>query len=589
MTAEYASRYNKIRNVHTYLELGLPVADLFVLDDPLILDSLLLGTPVQALVDDLAALVPRSLVIRTDIATDDTLKRQLLPRTNEVRDVDPALDFMRRTLQALRNGGVTERVAFILHNFIPATAAAFAYAAPGQRKVRIEALWGLPEGLYYNSHDKIEVDTGSKDLSAIKPHRLGVFRITKRPRFKRYFVAPDSDGNWVTKQVAEPWDWRLSIQKEAWIRAVAWYSRRIAETERRSVSIMWFIGVAPWASKQPIFPWYHESFDYERMPRVYASRRKTPFDQSHVIRTRADIDFLRREAAAAHTRVRQIRIQPREDELLRDRQLLKTIGELARKINAVILLEGGTLSHAYYQLVQTKAVVEVANPFDLPEETQDFNKLVRDLIPTRIMQGGEVIRVRRLTGDPLLRALREKLVEEAFEALDASHHDTIMEELADIEEVIDAVLKQLKSRRRQLHVRQAEKRSRVGGFKGGYVLLDTSNPPPVDPGAGEGLLPLPHDTADASDDIIFPLAISLQPPILAKWGDRRDHVSASERLLNLVVSLVHEPWSADSREIALGTDADAVARARVRGKRIGATLHLEVSLFIPPQQLSLLK
>src|SRR5262249_32079304 len=159
---------------------------------------------------------------------------------------------------------------------------AFSYAAPGQRKVWIEALWGLPEGLYYNAHDKIEVDTQSAAISRVTSDAVKKFGIVKRPRFKRYFVAPDTDGKWVVKTVAEPWDWRLSIQKDEWIRQIALDSRRIAEKENRSVSIMWFIGVPAWASPSPVFPWYHESFDLAEVGRPAASRRKTPFDLSHL-------------------------------------------------------------------------------------------------------------------------------------------------------------------------------------------------------------------------------------------------------------------------------------------------------------------
>ncbi len=589
ITAEHAAKYNKIRNVLTYQDLGLPTTSLFVLDDLAILDSVRADAPPPDLVADLTALVRRSLVIRTDLATEDVDSRQLLPRTNELRDVDAALGFLRATLDALRSAGVTAQVAFIFHNFIPAVASAFAYAAPGQRKVRIEALWGLPEGLYYNSHDKFEVDTGSKDINAIRRDRLNAFRVTKRPHFKRYFIAPDADGKWVPKEILQPWDWRLCVRRRAWINEIALESRRIAEAAQKAVSVMWFIEVPSWVSKRPIFPWYHEHFDYERVRPASATRRKTPFDRCCIIRTRDDIELLRRESAAAQTRLRQIRIQPREDVLLRDKHLLRTIGELAKQINAVILLEGGTLSHAYYQLVNTKAVVEVAHPFDIPEDTQEFNKLVRDRIPARISNTGELVRVRRLTGDPLLRALREKLVEEALEALDARDHDAIVEELADVEEVIDAILKQLKARRGHLRSRQGKKRLRAGGFNEGYVLLDTSNPAPVDSGPSVATLPLSlnidETPSEAAPGAVYPAG----SPILGQWGDRRDHGSASERLLSLVVSLVHEPWSADSREMPLGDKTDRVVRARIRGKRVGSTLHLEISLFVPPQQLTLLR
>src|SRR5207244_3986122 len=99
------------------------------------------------------------------------------------------------------------------------------------------------EGLYYNSHDKIEVDTLAGDIGKLSPDRIERFTLTKRPRFKRYFVAPDSSGNWVVKTVRAPWDWRLSIQKDEWIRQIALDTRRIAEEEGHSVSVMWFIGL----------------------------------------------------------------------------------------------------------------------------------------------------------------------------------------------------------------------------------------------------------------------------------------------------------------------------------------------------------
>jgi predicted house-cleaning noncanonical NTP pyrophosphatase (MazG superfamily) len=589
ITAAHAAKYQKIRNVLTYHRLGLPTTNLFVLDDPNILASVRTNSPPSALVADLAALARRSLVIRTDLATHDIDSRQLLPRTNELRNADDALTFLRETLNTLHSAGVSAQIAFIFHNFIPAVASAFAYAVPGQRKVRIEALWGLPEGLYYNSHDKFEVDTGSRDLSTIRPDRPYAFTVTKRPHFKRYFIAPDAHGQWVLKQILQPWDWRLCIRKPAWINQIAFDSRRIAEFEQQPVSVMWFIEVPSSVSRQPIFPWYHEPFDYGQLRSPSGRRRKTPFDRSCIIRTRDDIEQLRRETLAGQTRLREIRIQPREDALLRDKHLLKTIGELARRINAVILLEGGTLSHAYYQLKHTDAVVEVAHPFDFPDDVREFNKLVRDGIPARIQDGGEFVRAGQLTGDTLLRALREKLVEEAFEALDARHHDEIVDELADLEEVIDAILKQLKSRRSHLRSRQGAKRQRAGGFEKGYVLLDTSNPPPTASGARAGTLPLLPSVEATLAEVIPRAAHPASTSILAQWGDQREHGSASERLLNLVVSLVQQPWSAESREIPLGDEPDHVMRVRLRGKRVGSTLHLEVSIFAPPQQLGLLK
>ena len=586
----HARNYHKIKNVYTYLKLQLPSTDLYVLDNPAILERVRKGSVSKELMSDLEALTSASLVIRTDLATSEKDKRQLLPRTNEVRDAATAVHFMQATLEHLRANNVVEQVAFVFHNFIPAVASAFAYAAPGQRKVWIEALWGLPEGLYYNAHDKIEVDTLSPDVSRVTPDRMERLAITKRPRFKRYFVAPDVRGNWVIKNVAEPWDWRLSIPKDEWIKQIAIDSRRIAEEDGQPLSIMWFIGVPNWASPSPIFPWHHEPFDLSLVGQPQASRRKTPFDQSHLVRTREDIELLRREASSPTSRIRQIRIQPSEEPLLRDKDLLRKIGELAKQIDAVILLEGATLSHAYYQLMQTGAIVEVVHAFEGRDEKREFNKLVRDGIPDQISRGGESVRVSKLAGELLLRALREKLVEESFEALEAPSQTTIIEELADVQEVLDAVVAQLGVSRREVAKQQKAKRLKSGGFEQGYVLVDTTNPSPDKSISDEATLPLGLKGGGAfNEGIVEQTSAHLNAPILARWVDKREHPSASEQILKLLVTLVRDKWSAESTEIELGADTGDVIRARIEGVRKGAVLHLEVSVYIPPRQLKLLK
>ena len=77
-------------------------------------------------------------------------------------------------------------------------------------------------------------------------------------------------------------------------------------------------------------------------------------------------------------------VKPQDEILLRDRNALQKIGGLVKKIDAVIFLEGATLSHAYYQLLQTGANVEAGTTFKGDNEQQVFNKLVRDKIPQKI-------------------------------------------------------------------------------------------------------------------------------------------------------------------------------------------------------------
>lgn len=587
ITEDHAALYNKVRNVKTYLSLNLPTTNLYVLDDPAILDRLRLRDCPPDLIEDLEALVPNSLVIRTDLATDDQNLRQLLPRTNEVRCLNAALSFLQQTLNDLDNKGVTIPVAFIFHNYIPAVSSAFAYAAPGKRKVLIEALWGLPEGLYYNSHDKIEVDLGVSSISGEQESVKERFKIQCRPRFKMNFVAPDESGNWVPQRVSEPWDWKLSIKKDEWIRQIAYASKLIAEREGRALSVMWFVEVPSWASAVPVFPWYHEPFDFSLSNRSAQTRKKTPYDRSFTIHTKSDIDVLEREAAADHSSIRQVRIQPTETDLVRDKELLKKVGVLTKQIGAVIVLEGGMLSHAYYQLLQTNAPVEVVNPFEVSEDKREFNKLVRDKIPHRIHQGGESVRFARLAGDELLQVLRVKLVEEAYEALDASDQSAIVDELADVEEVINGILKQLKVSRRELTDRQRSKSSKAGRFDDGIVLLDTQSQKLGDADQVGSTLPLAFDdelrgSFEGTENEYWPPS-----PILNRWSDLREHQSANERLVSLVVSLVGDQWSAESPDIRLADGTKGVVRAKIHGQRQGGALRLEISIYSPSTQLSL--
>lgn len=69
-----------------------------------------------------------------------------------------------------------------------------------------------------------------------------------------------------------------------------------------------------------------------------------------------------------------------------------------------------------------------------------YNKLVRDRIPEMIEADGKTCEVEVLSDAAFLKALLDKLVEEAQEARDASPSER-MTELADVFEVMDAVMR----------------------------------------------------------------------------------------------------------------------------------------------------
>lgn len=587
----HAQRYNKIRNVFKYLKLGLHITKLYILEDERIIKDLVSGNIAPELEEDLAVLVKGSLVIRTDIANADHSVLQMLPRTHEVRDLGSALKWLKDESSNISKNYMRNDFVFIFHNFVQAAASAFAYAVPGERKVQIEALWGLPEGLYYNSHDKYVVDTKTKHIDKLNYENLNKFEIRERINYKRFFVAPDENGRWTSKILKPNYDWKGTIAKEEWIKEIALDSRRITEEEGIALSIMWFVDVSDVSCLRKVMPWYHEHFDILKTSRSKTHRTKTPFDKSLTIRTNDDIGLLRKEVKRAPSSVRRIRIQPQDEKLLRNKDALRDIGKLSKEIDAIILLEGGVLSHAYYQLLETNAIVEVLHPFDNVEDKREFNKLVRDKVVDNIKYEGEIVNSTQLSGEHLLRALKEKLIEESFEVLDAIDSDSIVDELADVSEVIDGILSNLDESRDELLQRQKQKREKAGGFKDGTILLETKNPIPTskETQAEEYLL------EEASSDGLMAYRFTDGSKVIEgghkidKSSDRREHKAATEVLLRLVIPMVRDNWNASAPKITFDLDSKKGVQAKITGKRMGAKIQLELSIYTQqnPKQLLL--
>lgn len=587
INSEHGKQFEKIRNVILYKKLGLMTNNLYIIDEQKVITDIAQGNLPQQLKNDLGILVKGSLVIRMDVATNDLKKRQLLPRTNEVRKLEDAIEWLIKVSSDILKEGISEEIVFIFHNFIPSVSSAFTYAAPGKRQVQIESLWGLPEGLYYNAHDKFVVDTKKADFKDIKLDELHNFVLKEGTNYKKYFISPDSDGTWRTKTVKPPYDWRRSIKYKKWLNKLAYQSRRIAEEEGKTLSIMWFIGVPKEIGKDSIIPWYHELYDPVITRRAITHRTKTPFDKSLIIKNNDDVEKLRAEVLSGTTLVRRVRIQPNDEKLLRNKETLRTLGQLAKKADAIILLEGGVLSHAYYQLMETKAIVEVKHPFPDFVDKREFNKLVRDKIPTNIESGGEVVNKARLSGEYFLRALKEKLIEEAFEVLDSIDQKAIIEELADVNELIDGILSQLKVSREELRHIQDIKRTKSGGFETGSVLLKTKNPLPTKVEVNN---PLFNNFKQAGK-----LDASLSDALMAinnyrsiqKWSDRRRHPSAEETVFKLTIPMTVDNWVETSPLIKSDSEQDGTFRAKITGGRKGSKIQIEISFYIPNKQLKL--
>ena len=559
LNAEDANRYKKyakIQNPLLYHRIKQGTAPLYILDDEATLQALTKGTITDALEKDLRILTSRALVIRTDIATDDKEERQLLPRTDGVRDVETAKKWLCESYAELSKLPCKSAI-FIMHNFIPAFSSAFAYARPGDQLVRIEALWGLPEGLYYYSHDKYLVDTKYSDIEKMVQ---GDFEVRSFRNFKKYFVFPTKDEKWEVQCLASPYDWKASIPEEDWIKEIAYVTRRISEEERECVSVMWFVGVDSTTYGCHVFPWYHEPFEYSE--KQTTPRNKLSFERTLIIHTLRELEQLEKLAKRPNVSIRNIQIQPTDASILRDRSIIDRIGNAAKALGANILLEGGVLSHAYYQLERTGAKVEARNAFERKQNVE-FNKLVRDRIPEKIQQNGEEAVTAQLDKNILVQLLKRKLVEEALEVLDSEDDEALTVELADILEVLDGVLEQHQIDIQIVLDKKRKKREKAGGFEKGVYLKMTSSGVAF----SKGKIVVDDKPVDTKQ-------------MVSKSTDLRKYPTANESLTRIKVPVTLDRWEVHPSVRAENIDV------LIRGERKQGTWQIEISVFEEAEQMS---
>ena len=102
----------------------------------------------------------------------------------------------------------------------------------------------------------------------------------------------------------------------------------------------------------------------------------------------------------------------------------------------------------------------------------EYPKLIRDNIPEIIIVNGGKPATRVLTDDTeFLDALLKKVVEEANELLSASSETNLLEEIADIREVLAALLELKGVSEEQIQAIQDAKRQKRGGFTQRLLML----------------------------------------------------------------------------------------------------------------------
>lgn len=107
---------------------------------------------------------------------------------------------------------------------------------------------------------------------------------------------------------------------------------------------------------------------------------------------------------------------------------------------------------------------------DLPAENE-YPKLIRDRIPEIIAADGRIVDTRTLDDEEFLRYLLKKVIEEAEELAHATTKSNMLEEIADVREILDTLLKLKGVSDEQIQAIQDEKRQKRGGFEARLLML----------------------------------------------------------------------------------------------------------------------
>ncbi len=457
-------RWEKLLCVKEFKNAGLPTAELWVLEDVSIISNLSARLVAEELKQDIKALLSSPIVIRTDTVPNSIIPEDMLPRSDCLTTERQAEEFfMEKSRNLLSKGVNPEDLCFIVHHYIPSRSSAFCLAYPNHPRVRIDSIWGLPDGLMYYPHDSFELN----------PDNLSTRQ--KLIRFKDDYLAPACDGDWKPVEAGKPWDWASSLTDEELI-LIGKSSQKLANYVNDCVQIMWFVDIPPDLGLPSLLPWFRKKGEppkgaFAADPRVFSQNRVS-------IYTKDDLEEI--ESASGNiSEGTVLRISPRV-ELLRDSQFLKKVADIANKHNIPVEIQGSMLQHAYYQLKQEGVNIQCVHFFKPVFKPQRFGKLVRDQIPLRIQRHGERAYTITITGDDLNKVLKAKVVEEALELLSATNVADVEEELGDALDVILSLAERMGITREELEKKIELKRKESGGFREGLILAETREVPLID-------------------------------------------------------------------------------------------------------------
>ncbi len=445
------TKWHKLRNLEDF-DFGKnhPAPRIFQLSASRVLQLCADKRSADSLVEEVRRLTGDRAVVRTEDQSPNTRPFNQ-PRTDTV-SADVAISWCQDVVRDLTSSGsIIGEIMFLIHAYLPARAAAWAYASPGSEIVKVDALWGFPDGLQVLPTDEYEVVTKRKKM------------LSPRSTFKPMFLTEDESGKWVYRKVKKS-KARSKVLSKSDVIEIARRTKEISNSLNEPAQIMWFCDVPLEYGVGRNIPWFRSREIMPEAPRIEAKYR------DHDVKNIYDLENL----PLPHC---TIRLLP-DANLIRDEKFLDSVIEIAKTHNIPVKLEGSILGHIYYRLCQEGVGVTIPNlpKYRKAPEKRVFGKLVRDKIPQNIREGGEEAIEARLQREDAVAALSGKLIEELDELRQANDTKNKTAELSDLLEVIEALAHHLDISWQQVQEAAAAKKERNGGFLEMKVLLETSLP-----------------------------------------------------------------------------------------------------------------
>lgn len=465
-----SENWKKLRSPLEFQKIGIPYSDVFLLTGDQWNDE---NEDVQNKIkDDLYSIcVDHPVVVRCDIAKNIEMEDLLLPTSGVLKRLEDIISYMSDINSHFDKMGLSKtNWTFLISYLYSVKASALIHSFPNAQRIRVDALWGFPDGLLYYPHETWYYYPEVNKSKLIN-------------NFKSVCLFPTNSG-WKPYDIVQPYDWQ-SVLNKAEVQILSLWALRLANSVGKEVQLMAFTKLGERQGSKGCLPWHYTNLP---IPQYTDSLKVLPsLSQILVVKSWNELDTLCNMQSKFI--IKGLLIMPSAD-MLRNDEFLTETAKFAAKNKLPLYFQGSLLGHAYYIMSKTGAKVIPITPDEPKDSKIRYNKLVRDKIPIIIKQAGGLARIRKLDKSEAITLLSQKIIEEAFEVWNSKSPQELLNEIADVIEVIEALIKFSGFNKDELDEIKQNKIAKRGGFEELCFLEETAIRPLKSIDNTEGILPL---------------------------------------------------------------------------------------------------